>query len=376
MTETALHPVGGAVNPVAISLVDTDVHNISYTDALLPYLPQRWAERLRTFGVRTRAEADVTPALRPQAGRHDAVPPCGVAGGDPVFARRQHLDMFGVDIAILNNIPGQISHSGGNDPVVFSAALEAANNDWTMDQWFGSDPRWRGSVAIQYDNPAFAVAEIERCRALDDRWVQAVVGTRTERPFGHEKYWPLFEALTHYDMPLAFHPGGSGSGQLSGAGWPSYYFENHAGYQYPVVSQVSSMVFEGVFDRWPTLKVVVVEGGWSWVAPFVWRMESAMDVLGSEVSHLQRRPAEYLAEHFWFTTQPMEEPTRSEWFTGALDQFSRLGLVERLMFSSDYPHWDYDSPAEALPHDLPTDVRQSIMADTAAALYGFGRRAR
>ncbi|MFE2995736.1 amidohydrolase family protein [Nocardia sp. NPDC059246] len=372
MTETATRPSVDSAELVGLSVVDADVHNISYPQALLPYLPKRWVEHLNTYGIRTRHETDISPPLRPGAQRYDATPPCGVAGGDPLFAREQHLDAFGVDIAILNNIPGQITHSGGNDPVVFSAALETANNDWTMDQWFGSDPRWRGSVAIQYDNPAFAVKEIERCRELDDRWVQVIASTRTERPFGHEKYWPLFDILTHYDMPLAFHPGGSGMNQLSGAGWPSYYFENHSGYQNGALSHVASLVFEGVFDRWPTLKVVIVEGGWSWVAPFAWRLDRNFEVLGGEVSHLQRKPSEYLSEHFWFTTQPMEEPTKPAWFKDAFAQFCSLGLGERLMFSSDYPHWDYDSPAEALPRDLPPDVRRSIMADAAAALYGFG----
>ena len=57
-------------------------------------------------------------------------------------------------------------------------------------------------------------------------------------------------------------------------------------------------------------------------------------------------PSEYLREHFWFTTQPIEEPEDPEHLAFAFDA---LGMVDRIMFSTDYPHWDFDAPSQTLP---------------------------
>jgi hypothetical protein len=77
-------------------------------------------------------------------------------------------------------------------------------------------------------------------------------------------------------------------------------------------------------------------------------------------------------DHFWFTTQPMEEPEHPGQFNASLEQLNALGLEDHLLFSSDYPHWDYDAPESAFPKELPEEVRRRILATNAADLYGFG----
>jgi len=139
-----------------------------------------------------------------------------------------------------------------------------------------------------------------------------------------------------------------------------------------MVSQIASLIAHGVFDRWPDLKIVVTEGGWSWVAPVAWRLDASWRVLREEVPHLQRKPSEYLREHFWFTTQPAEEPEDKRWHVPVVEQFESLGLENRLMYSSDYPHWDFDAPDQAVPKVFGEERRRRIMVDNAAALYGFG----
>jgi predicted TIM-barrel fold metal-dependent hydrolase len=131
------------------------------------------------------------------------------------------------------------------------------------------------------------------------------------------------------------------------------------------------MIFEGVFDRFPKTKVVLTELGWSWAAPFAGRLDASWRVLRDEVADLERKPSEYMRDHFWFTTQPMEEPEQPEWFEGVYAQFERVGFGGKLMYSSDYPHWDFDSPDDALPAWLPEDLRRRILAGNAHELYGI-----
>ena len=78
------------------------------------------------------------------------------------------------------------------------------------------------------------------------------------------------------------------------------------------MDQIAEPRLRGRVRPLPDLKIVFLEGGWSWMTPFAWRLERACDQLREEVSHLQRRPSEYMRDHFWFTTQPIEEPEQPE----------------------------------------------------------------
>ena len=81
--------------------------------------------------------------------------------------------------------------------------------------------------------------------------------------------------------------------------------------------------------------------------------------------HLKRAPSEYIKKHFWVTTQPMEETEKPEHL---LDVMDWIGW-DRIMFASDYPHWDFDDPFVALPPTLPTAAAAQIYSGNARALY-------
>ncbi len=83
---------------------------------------------------------------------------------------------------------------------------------------------------------------------------------------------------------------------------------------------------------------------------------------------MDRLPSEIIREHFWVTTQPIEEPPRRQDLPALLEQ---IGMNDRIMFATDYPHWDFDAPDRALPSFVDADVRQAIMSENARALYRF-----
>jgi hypothetical protein len=70
--------------------------------------------------------------------------------------------------------------------------------------------------------------------------------------------------------------------------------------------------------------------------------------------------------HFWLSTQPMEEPRRAGHFDQLLEQ---MDGGRKLMFATDYPHWDFDSPDRALPNSLSEETRRNIMAENARQFY-------
>jgi hypothetical protein len=356
------------------TIIDTDTHSIRLPGGLLEYLPERWRRYYELMGTRT---LGMTGLIRHRSGsaRTDAWPPNGLLPGeDPEFMRDQLLDRWGIERAILNPTSANIPHfTGGNQPIEFTAALQTASNDDTEQVWFESDPRWYGSICVPWEDAKLASAEINRRVEghYGDRWVQVLLSMGSEQPFGRRKYWEMWEAIAHHELPVGFHPGDNGLNPPTGSGWPSFYIENHSGYPQQMLCELASLIFEGVLDRWPNLKLVSVEGGYSWAAPFAWRMDKTFDQLRSEVSHLERKPSEYIRDHLWFTSQPFEEPEDPKWFRGVYEQLETLGMGNKLMYSSDYPHWDFDSPESSLPAGLSDDTRRAILGGNAAALYAL-----
>jgi predicted TIM-barrel fold metal-dependent hydrolase len=128
---------------------------------------------------------------------------------------------------------------------------------------------------------------------------------------------------------------------------------------------VTSFVMEGVFERYPELKVVLIECGFGWLPALGWRLDKHWKRLKDEVPHLKMAPSEYIRKHFWVTTQPMEEMENPDHL---LEVMNWIGF-DRIMFSSDYPHWDFDDPFVSLPPSLTDAQRQAVYAGNARALY-------
>jgi predicted TIM-barrel fold metal-dependent hydrolase len=363
MTTTAAAPSTPS-RRTSFRMVDCDVHHmLASNEVLSSYLPARWARYNDTYGLRYPDSIGYF-ATRPRhfACRSDAWPEDGVPGSDLAFMREQHLDRYEIDAAILNAI--NMTTCGTQFPE-FAAALARALNDWTLDEWLEKDDRLYSSIGVPCEDAALAVEEVRRVGA-HPRFLQVLLNVRSREPLGNRKYWPLYEACVEHDLPLAFHVGGHGGNTITGAGWPSYYFEDHAGYPQSFQAQVISLVVEGVFDRYPTLKVIMQEGGFAWLPALMWRLDTQFERLRDEASHLQRKPSDYVREHFWFTTQPIEEPERPGDFMRILEH---LDMNDHALFASDYPHWDFDDPINVFPNELPDELKARWYSGNAYALY-------
>jgi predicted TIM-barrel fold metal-dependent hydrolase len=73
-----------------------------------------------------------------------------------------------------------------------------------------------------------------------------------------------------------------------------------------------------------------------------------------------------MKENFYFTTQPMEEPAKP---MQLIDLFERIGW-DRILFSTDYPHWDFDDPRKAFRAPLTEAQRQQLLFGNARKVYG------
>jgi predicted TIM-barrel fold metal-dependent hydrolase len=355
--------------PAQLGIIDCDIHPAQRTPTeIMDYLPARWREHAKTYGYRSRQPfigALPYPRMTPGTGqRADAWPPGGAPpGSDLAFMQAQHLHPNNVEFGVLQPLSPNASNLLDQD---FGAALATAVNDWQLDRFTKQDPRLKASLVVTHDWPDAAIAEIER-RAGDANFVQIAIPPRTMEPIGRRRYWPIFEAAQRHNLPIGMHVYAVSPHAFSASGWPSYYIEEHHLNVHSMQAVVTSLVMEGVFERFPGLKFVLIEGGFAWAPALAWRLDHAWRRLRSELPHVKRPPSDYIREHIWFTTQPIEEPERRDDMLATIEW---LGW-DRLMFSTDYPHWDFDDPKYAFKVQLTPSQRRAIFHDNAASLYGL-----
>ena len=112
-------------------------------------------------------------------------------------------------------------------------------------------------------------------RAGDPNFAQVLLLTRTAEPLGQRRYWPIYEAAGAAGLPVGIHAFGYGGRPMTAGGWPSYYIEEMVGHAQCQQAVLTSLVFEGVFERFPKLKVVLVEAGFAWAPALAWRMDGS-----------------------------------------------------------------------------------------------------
>lgn len=341
-------------------VVDTDVHNT--LAELMSFIPEAWKGGWRT---------SINPGRNygnPRGGvaRQDVTPPNGgAAASDPYFLISDHMDPYGVDYAILTGPAGWALGADRDH----SNMMVRAMNQCMAETWLPISERFRASIIVNLDDPQAAAAEI-RHWAPDARFVQIIAGAATLRPLGQREYWPIFAAAVEVGLPLAVHPGTEGAGIAyppTPVGWPSRYMEWHNILPIGYMAQINSLVTEGVFEKFPELTFVAIEGGIAWLPHLMWRMDKNYKALRDTTPWLTRLPSEYILDHVRLTTQPIEEPRRPQELTQILDM---IEAGRTLMFSSDYPHWDYDN-RHLLLKAVPERTRSRIMGETAAELYGL-----
>ena len=106
------------------------------------------------------------------------------------------------------------------------------------------------------------------------------------------------------------------------------------------------LILSGLFDRFPKLKIVFIEGGFGWIPSTTWRMDRHFEAFRSEVPHLKRRPSEYVKQSFWFTTQPIDEPENLEHLAVTIRQ---SGSVWRMVTMMDGVRMKVSNPRSRRP---------------------------
>jgi uncharacterized protein len=362
-----------------LGLIDSDVHpHFSRgMGEIAPYLSAAWRKKMHLAGQQA-AWAKEVPASQyalprndtylptPGAMRRDASPtPGAVPASDPKYVVKHLLDRYHIDRAVL--IGGNVLGVSSIPDPAMAAAVASAYNDWLAETWLSVDERYRQAAVIAANNPMESAAEIRRVAQRPG--VVALMMPVADSLVGEASFNPIYDAAEEAGLPILLHLTGTESifrrsAQFPG-GPPTFYIEWHACVSTIYQANVVSLVCQGVFERFPKLKVAVVEGGVAWLLDVMWRLDKDWRALRDEVPWVKKLPSEYIHEHIKFTTQPMLEPKTED----LLRFIEMTNAQDLLMFSSDYPHWDFDNPMVSLK-GLPVELRHKIEFQNAASFYG------
>lgn len=349
---------------VPVRVVDSDVHPVARPGAVAEYVPDKWRKFLFSHPVGDTINYDAPDYAHAFAMRVDAFPEDGgFPGSDPDLMFKQLIVEAGSDIAILEPSSKQTIIPEA------TAAMATATNEWLANHWLDSTnnwhQRWRGSICAAIEDPRSAVAEIEKW-AGHPYMSQILIKAEPRPAWGDPQYDPVWAAATKHDITVSCHlsRGNYETMPMPPVGFPSYNHDFMVTYSLLAANQVMSLIFDGVFDRFPTLRVVLVEHAFTWILPLMWRMDAIYAARKSWMS-IKRKPSEYVKDHLKFTTQPLDYPEDKTELSRALEWMEAEKI---LLFSSDYPHWTFDDPKWLLKH-LPEHAREAVMFKNGIETY-------
>ncbi|WP_336136692.1 amidohydrolase family protein, partial [Natronomonas amylolytica] len=318
--------------------VDADVHLSIAPEELAAHLEEPYESRvLSEYCYPASAGADWDPMMGGKIDTRRLT--------HPEQIETELVEPFHIDYPILNTISG-ISRLPSTDLAV---ELMRAYNDVLIEKFL--DPTdFHGCALITTQDPEAAAEEIERVGDEDQIVGLFIYATTPDTPLGDSSYDVIYEAAEKNDLAITFHAGAATSFQyqfpIQNQGLEQFLEVHTLTHLWSQTLALTSLVVEGVPEKFPDLNFVFLEAGISWVPYMMWRLNKEYSIRRSEAPLLEKSPEEYIRDQFYFASQPLGEPNDP---TQMPEMIDILG-TESVMFASDYPHWDFDHPDELGQH--------------------------
>ena len=375
--------------------VDADGHILEPSDLWERYLEPKYRDRalrvvkdergldeLEIGGERSKMSRRGFPSTLAAMGRPDLIemakdPSVTYDNHAPLGAtdakeRLALLDAENIDAAVIYTTTGLLWEAELEDPEL-SAAYCRAYNRWVTDWCSDGEGRLVAAAHLSLLDPAGAAAELERAVAAGARRGFVAPFTHAARPLGHPDNDAVFAAAQDLDVPFAIHPTFEPQwtkGTRMGA-WEHVrelrLTASVAGAD-GVRHQFSTLFDYGVFDRFPRLKILVLESGGGWIGYWLDRMDAVYShtAIGGRVP-LRHPPSHYFRTQCWISCDPDERTIAA--------MAERYG-VDRFMWASDFPHADH-TPENVLDLDELASMfseadRRRFLGDNCRELFGIG----
>jgi hypothetical protein len=228
--------------------------------------------------------------------------------------------------------------NGWADPVAAHAFLEGLNS-FGEEHW--SSPGTSRAIVVSPYDPQRSANEVRR-RAGSGAGAVAIPLAGPQ--LGSSHYDAIYDACQEAGLPVVVHFSGlegyyRGAQPLAGGiHWSA--FSRHVLLPQLAESNLASMTFEGTFEKFPGLRVLVSGFGFTWLPPLLWRLDREWRTFRHDIPWVKRPPSQYLKERAWFTSWPLRE-------AGGAEVWKRFGFSDdvrsRIVYGSHDP-FDGDSP--------------------------------
>lgn len=322
----------------------------------------------------TESEASVQQYMRPELRRKlvNRVDPydrrqggkLGKINEDPKV-QLADMDAEGIDVQVI--YPTSLSVNADPD-AAWAAEWSRAYNDWLSDFCATDRTRLKGVATVALHDVDVAIKEVRR--AVEQKGHVAVMMPTNvmDRDIGREEYWPFYAEVERLGIPLALHGGINASTRVHGR-FDKFISIHTLSFPFECMLALTGLIFAGVTEKFPKMKTAVLEGCVGWLPFLMDRMDEEWEKQGwRDTPLLKRKPSEVLAsDKFWYSIE-IEESTVPY-------IIERIG-ADRLLWASDYPHWDTSWP-HSVEHFLSrTDIsdadKRIILGDSPSRLYTLG----
>ena len=281
-----------------------------------------------------------------------------------VSLTRRWMDAMGVDVAVL--FPSPMLQLGLHPQVEAEVALAWAYNRWLCERVLQEESRICSMIYLPFNDPEESYKMVKEFAGKKGVHGFMVTSVRY-RPVHHNSYMKVYALIEELGLPLAFHAGYNWNEQSMTM--MNKFISVHAiGFVFYNMVHMTNWVLNGLPERFPKLKVMWIESGLTWAYSLMQRLDHSYLMRTSDCPALKRKPSEYMRE-MYYSTQPMEMPEDKSLLEAT---FKQIKADTQLLWSSDYPHWDFDLPSTI--YDLPflnEQAKRNILGGTAAKLFNL-----
>ena len=341
--------------------IDGDGHIVEPKAKLLEYLEMPYQEHYSTgSGLGGLAPHDGWNRSRFDRPRHGG-------RGDKIEDWLEALEWGDLEKAVLYPTGGLFA--GFIKDPDYAAAYSRAYNNWlALEVCKPSGGRILGAALLPVQDPEEAAKELRRAKT-EMGFSAAMMCADGSHLLGHKSYDPVFRTAAELDVAIGIHASGS---HMGGAGlemFPKFIQAHTTSHPFGILRQFTSMMFEGVFEKFPTVRFGFLEAGATWVPWYLDRMDEEYEHRGKvEAPLLSKKPSEYVHEggNIFFGCEAEER---------MLSQTMNLIGDDLIMYATDWPHWDGDYP-ESLHEmqdrtDLSDRQRYNILRGAAVRFYNL-----
>jgi predicted TIM-barrel fold metal-dependent hydrolase len=277
---------------------------------------------------------------------------------------KEWMDAMGVDYACL--FPTPMLFLGLHPQVEVETALCRAYNRWLCERILAHEPRIVSMLYLPFNDPEAAYRTVKDFG--DKKGVVGFMVTSPRyKPVHDNAYIKTYALLEEMGKPISFHAAYSWDDRA--LQMTNRFISVHSlGFMWFNMIHMTNWVINGLPERFPKLKVMWIESGLTWAYCLMQRLDHSYMMRTSDCPSLKRKPSEYMRE-MYYSSQPMEIPDDLSILEAT---FKMINAETQLVWSSDYPHWDFDLPSSI--YDLPflkEHAKRNILGGNAAKLFGL-----